>query len=344
MGKNFYVDHWDQWPLPVMSVPDELNSFRQERVELSVAYAGHLPYGGTKFLTVIGLLRQASASGILKKTRLLVEATSGNTGFALAMMAQHFNPSLKVKLVVKPDVPDGKRYPLTLGGTDIIFDAHPIKTVRNLGGGGWRPEGWEPALGCLNLDQYANPAGAMLHQSFTAPKILSQLRYPPTVFVAGIGTGGTITGIRNYLCSRTKVVGVLLEKGDEIPGVRDLEALQKEHQEVPLALEFLKTGESVFMSKQASYLASIWLCQVMGLAVGPSSGFAYLGALKYLQSHRKANTLDSLRDSEGRIHVVILLPDGNHAYGDRFMANLPAEYLKISTAPLPWEFPGSELW
>jgi cysteine synthase len=99
----------------------------------------------------------------------------------------------------------------------------------------------------------------------------------------------------------------------------------------------------VEIESRPSYLAALWFNWVMGITPGPSSGFAYLGALKFLWQNKVAKELDSLRNEQGRIHVVILFPDGNRPYGDRFMANLPTKYLKISTAPRPWQFPGSEV-
>jgi cysteine synthase B len=329
-----------------MSVPSELNPFEADRVDLSIAIAYHLPYENIKFLTVYGLLLGAEESGILRDVDTLVEATSGNTGIVLASEAKSFG-KLRVKLVVSHDLPDGKRYPLIMAGAELIHpdpkvDASAIAMARRLGGGGWKAEGWHADNGCLNLDQYANMDGTKLHTSFTGPKIMEQLAYPPTLFVAGVGTGGTLVGVSNYLRNRLKkirVVGVLLAPKQEIPGVRDLNRMRE------ITLPWKESlNESVEIMTRPSYLASQWFNWLMGITPGPSSGFAYLGALKSLWGHKAAGTLDSLRDDKGRIHAVILFPDGNRPYGDRFMSNLPTEYLNPSTAPLPWQFPGDELW
>jgi len=328
-----------------MSVPDALNPFKDDRVDLSIAIAYHLPYENIKFLTVLGLLLGAEESGMLLDVDTLVEATSGNTGVTLATEAKSFGKKPRVKLVVAPDVPDGKRYPLIMAGAEIIPPEEGlsgIATARKLGGGGWKASGWKSNNGCLNLDQYANIEGIKLHTSFTGPKILEQVAYPPTLFVAGVGTGGTLVGVSNYLrqaLQKISIVGVLCSPGQEIPGVRDLNKMKE------ISLPWKESlDEFVEILTRPSYLASLWFNWLMGITPGPSSGFAYLGGLKFLAKHKANGTLDSLRDKQGRIHAVILLPDGNRAYGDRFMANLPLEYLRISTAPLPWKFPGSELW
>jgi len=332
---SYYLDRWSSWPLPVMSIPNELNPFRADNVDLSVALMCHLPYENLKFLTVLGLLKGAEESGALQGVHTLVEATSGNTGIVLAAMAKSFGVS-RVKLVVADDLPEGKRLPLVMAGADLIpaeEGLSGIATARKLGRNN----------GCLNLDQYANLDGTKMHTIFAAPKILRQVAYrQPMVFVAGVGTGGTLIGISNHFRSCLKkitIVGVLLKQGNEIPGVRDLNRMKEITLPWRQALDDLVEVET-----RPSYLAALWFNWIMGITPGPSSGFAYLGALKFLRKHKIAGTLDSLRDDRGKIHAAILFPDGNRPYGDRFMANLPAEYLKASTAPLPWQFSGYELW
>lgn len=333
---HHYVEEWQSWPLPVVPIPQELNPFEKDRVDLFAALAFHLPYENIKFFTVLGLLNGARERGTLTGVHTLVEATSGNTGVVLAGMAKAFSVP-KVTLVVAPDLPDGKRYPLILAGATIVpprEDLSAIGTARALGGGGWENEDWHHDNGRLNLDQYANVDGTMLHASFVAPKILTQMDQAPTVFVSGIGTGGTLVGIANGLrqrIDRITTVGVLLKKGDEIPGVRDENRMKE------ITLPWRDAADHIVeMETRASYLASLWLNWIMGITPGPSSGFAYLGALRFLESQRKAGTLDGVRDKRGRVRALILFPDGQRPYGDRFTANLPYEWTRQSIAPLPW--------
>lgn len=347
MRNSYYLDRWNKWPLPVLSVPSALNPFEADRVDLSIALAYHWPYENIKFLTVCGLLSGAGESGVLNGVHTLIEATSGNTGVVLAPMARSRGIA-RIKLVVAPDLPEGKRYPLLMSGAEVIPPEEglsAIATARKLGGGGCRSQGWHADNGCLNLDQYANPDGTKLHTSFTAPKILEQLSYPPTVFVAGIGTGGTLVGVSNYLrnnLEKVKIGGVLLSPGQEIPGVRDLSRMKE------ITLPWRESlDEQIEIETKPSYLAALWFNWSMGITPGPSSGFAYLDALKLLKEYKDkkdGRDIDSLRDHQGRIHAVILFPDSNRPYGDRFTANLPFEYFRASSAPPPWKFPGHELW
>lgn len=333
MKPSYYVRQ-NVWPLPVIPVSEELNPFKSDGVDLSVALMYHLPYENVKYLTVLGLLLGAKNKGKFHGVHTIAEATSGNTGIVLAATARSFGP-FRVVLVVAPDLPDGKRYPLIMAGAEFIQPEDgmsAIATARKMG----KRDGY------LNLDQYDNLDGVKLHADITAPKILDQAAYPPTVFVAGVGTGGTLIGISRYLHDMLKkiaIVGVLLKQGHGIAGVRDLDRMKE------IGLPWRQSlDEIVEIETRPSYLAALWFNWTMGITAGPSSGFAYLGALKFLWQHKLAGTLDSLRDSQGRIHVVILFPDGNRPYGDLFMVNLPYDMRVISSAPLPWKFPGSELW
>lgn len=334
---HYYADTTHAWPIPVVPIPALLNPFHEDRVELFAALTNHLPYENVKFLTVLGLLKGAHRCGVLAGTHTLVEATSGNTGIVLAGMAKAFDIP-RVTLVVSPDLPDGKRYPLMLAGADIMAphdDLSAIATARKIGGGGWKETGWQHDNGILNLDQYANMDGALLHTEITGPRILEQMNQPPTVFVSGIGTGGTLIGIARALRERTNnkltTVGVLLAPGHEIPGVRD----ENRMKEITLPWR-QATDAIVYMETRPSYLASLWLNWTMGITPGPSSGFAYMGALAFLKKHADAKTLDGLRAKDGTIRVTVLFPDGNRPYGDRFTANLPYDWMRRSTAPLPW--------
>jgi len=329
---NFYSEGWNKWPLPIVPISEKLNPFERDGVELSAALMNHMPYENVKFLTVYGLLLGAKEK--LKSVNTLVEATSGNTGIVLAAMAKSFGVS-HVKLVVSQDLPDGKRYPLIMSGAELVppdENLSAIATARKLG----------ELDGYFNVDQYGNLDGTFLHERFTGPKIFGKLSYPPTVFVAGVGTGGTIIGISKYLRRKVHsvtIVGVFLSLGQEIPGVRDLVRMKE------ITLPWRESlDEIVEIETRPSYLASLWFNWIMGITPGPSSGFAYLGALKFLNLQKKSGALDSLRDDQGRINVVILFPDSNRPYGDRFTANLPTNCFRSSTAPLPWNLPGHELW
>ena len=310
MDLNYYLDRWNRWQFPIAVVPNKLNPFAADGVVISVVLMGHLPYENSKFITVLGLLQGATKRRVLYGVDTLVESTSGNTGLVLSSVARFFGIS-RVILVVNPNLPPGKRIPLVLSGAEVIAPNEGmsgIATARMMGGGGWKPDDWQSNGPCLNLDQYANPDGTELHTKYTAEKILAQMdNNPPTVFVAGMGTGGTLIGISNRFRKRLKnisIVGVLASPENEIPGVRDLNQMKE------VKLPWRESLDKVMQIKaKPSYLASMWLSWVMGLTVGPSSGFAYLGALKFLKQSKKDGTLDKLRNRKGKVNVTILFAD-----------------------------------
>jgi cysteine synthase len=341
---GLYLNSWDKWPLPVVQISQKLNPLKKDKVNLYAVLAFHLPYENIKFITLYGLLSGTKEKGVLKDVHTLIEATSGNTGIVLSEMAKNFG-NFKVKLVVANDIPDGKRYPLLMSGAQLISPEEGlsgIATARKLGGGGWKEKDWKSDNGCLNLDQYANPDGAKIHAIFTAPKIIEQMECAPNIFVAGIGTGGTMVGISEYVkkqIKNVKTVGVLLENGNEIPGVRDLNRMKE------ITLPWKEScDEIVEIKTKPSYLASLWFNWTMSITPGPSSGFAYLGALKALKKYKDSGELDNLRNEKGEVNVAILFPDGNRPYGERYTANLPYEYFSHNTAPLPWNMPGDKIF
>jgi len=339
---NFDFKHLrsDSWCFPVMEIPEVLNPFHGDGVDMFAALAYHLPYENIKFLTVLGLLIGAKESGMFDGVTELVEATSGNTGVVLAQLATAYPFNIpRVTLITAPDIPAGKRSPLILAGANIRppdGDLSAISTARRLGGGGWWPRGeWRANGGCLNLDQYANPSGYKLHEEWTGPKISAPLLGTDGILCLGIGTGGTLVGISNYFRANKSlkhitIVGVLCSPGEEIPGVRD-RAKMKE-----ISLPWEKAlDHCVETGKGPSYLAAVWFHRFMGITPGPTSGFVFAGGIKSIKAQKDAGLLKRSR-SQKRMRVVFLFPDGSRPYGDRFEANVPFTDPKLFSPPLPW--------
>lgn len=345
MGKgSYYLDNFDRpHPLPVIPVCDDLNPFRKDGVELYVALGYHLPYDTMKFLAVLGLLTNARETGILEPGDVLVEATSGASGYVLAQLgtAEPFSAS-RVVLIMKDDVPLGKRFPPYFAGAEIRppeSGVSGIGTARKLGGGGWKPgKKWRKSReGWLNLDQYANPANGVLYCDWAAPKILEQIR-DVNVFCGPVGTGGTIVGLSEGLRGRlgrenVTIVGAMCAPGEEVPGVRDLDAMKEISTPWQRAID-----ERIEVPAKPSYLAAAWLQWLMSLPVGLSSGLDCVAAWLFLKKHKENGDLDRFRNQrDGKIRVVILCHDNARPYVvDRFPM-LPTKWQKPRTAPWPWD-------
>lgn len=317
--------------LDFFQLPSELNPFHEDAEVFGVS-AARFP-GGSKFITIRGMLASAYEHGHLKGVKEFVEATSGNSGLALAVQGPRFGVS-KATLVISPDIPAPKRTMLHLAGARTIPPAeglNPIKTARLLGGGGWEAckGDFKHNDGVLNLDQYANPGNWVMHSVWTGPNIVNELG-KVDVFASSLGTGGTIIGIGNCLKqkTKTKIVGVACAPTHEIPGVRD----EKRLAEVSLPWKAVLDGFEKVEQKQA-YAAACWLNQIAGQPVGPSGGMSLAGLFK----HFTRNGVKKKSNGE-KLRAVFFVPDGPDRYADRFEANLPNRFFNGRPIfPLPWE-------
>jgi len=289
-----------------------------------------------KVLSAIGLFRGARKAGLLTKNTTIIEASSGNAAAAIVAIAPEAGIQNPVEIVIPPDPPEGKRAPLEVAGARLLYADRGLSTVetaRARGGGGYQSNGtWVKGKNdYLTLDQYANPWNPWGYEEYAAPNILAQV---PTfdAFVAPIGTGGTLIGFSNYFrkyLEKITMVGVHCAPGHEIPGVRDLNRMKDIRLPWEKALDF-----RIEVETRPSYLAALWFFRFMKLATGPSGGFTYMGALKFLSMMKDRGRLGEFR------RVLVLFHDGNRPYWDRFKANLPLSeirYQDVSTMPLPWE-------
>ena len=329
---NPYIkgDAWQEFPIPVVRLPDSIARFASDGVSYWLIGANDLPYDNLKFITVLGLLRGAERQGRLKGIHTLVEATSGNTGLCLATMAPHYGIS-NVVLVAAPDLPAGKRDPLAIAGATLQSPPKGktgITFARELG----RQADW------LNLDQYANIDGAALHEAWTGPAITDQLlkeSVVPTVFVAGIGTGGTLIGVSRHLrkeINGIKTVGVLLEDSAEIPGVRDKRRMAE------ITLPWRGAADHIVEARcRPAYRRIRAVNLTLGTMFGPSSGFSLVGAENFAAQEKARDNFASIRDKRGEVHIAVFCPDSSRPYGDRFAAQITTEEF-LAEAPEGLDF------
>ena len=296
-----------------------------------------------KTLSVLGMILDALERGLLVRVKRFVEGTSGNTGIALLAYARCVGVP-EVSLVIQRDLAVGKKDPLELAGADFIYPMDgksAIATARFLGGGGYSPDdSWGPAEdGTLCLDQYANEHNKDLHECYTGPSILDAI---PNIkiYSGGIGTGGTTLGIVNYIRPRVenfKSIGALCAPGEKIPGVRDLDRLK----EVLLRWQDVVDVQMEMTTRQ-SYGTTTWMNWLNGWMGSPGGGFTLAALLKFVKSCKetgKPYPLDDLRvkggPDDGLIPAAFMIPDGVRPYVDHFKANLPSDWLRMETAPLP---------
>ncbi|NGP05263.1 cystathionine beta-synthase [Rhodococcus sp. 14C212] len=276
------------------------------------------PGGSSKDRIAVKMVDAAEASGALKPGGTIVEPTSGNTGIGLALVAQQ--RGYKCVFVCPDKVSEDKRNVLRAYGAEVVVcptavpPEHPDsyysvsdRLAREL------PGGWKP-------DQYSNPAGPESHYETTGPEIWRDTDGKVTHFVAGVGTGGTITGTGRYLKEvsggRVKVIGADPEGSVYSGGTGRPYLVEGVGEDFwPSAYDPSIPDEIIAVSDADSFDMTRRLAREEGLLVGGSCGMAVVAALKVAEREGP----DAL--------VVVLLPDGGRGYMSKiFNDNWMASY------------------
>ena len=272
----------------------ELKSFSpRPGVQVFAKLEGANPSGSVKDRIAKKMVEEAEADGRLKPGAILLEPTSGNTGIALAMIA-------RVKgypfVAVMPDnVTQERRQMLELYGAQVVFSDGA------LGSNGAVRLAQELARTddrYVMLYQYGNQANPRAHYEGTAPEIIRDLP-DVDVFVAGLGTGGTLTGSARRLKEHDpaiKIVAAEPLQGDGVQGLRSLE-----DGFVPPVLDQSLLDAKILVSGLDAVRRTRQLKDQEGIFAGPSSGAALHAAL------RVATTME-------RGKIVVLLADGGWKY------------------------------
>ena len=305
--------------VPLVELPEELNPFISQGIRIFAKLMYVLPLLNLKSLQVLNMLWEARRKGELGKNHTLVENSSGNTGFSLAIIGRIFG--IKKTIVIVPyDIAPGKLEMLRIAGAEVRFCKGPpeemsgIDLAREIG----------KENGFLNLDQYGNNANPEAFEKWMAPQIWEQTEGTMSIFCAGLGTTGTIVGMSNYLkkiLAKVYIVGVNLPENNAIPGVRTLKKL--EEVSFPWNEKIYRRIEA---GTKESFKKSLALCRA-GLIAGPSSGFALAGLLKFLNEKQKLSDLDSFRNRGGNIVAVFICPDTPFPYLDKYSTILdPSDF------------------
>ena len=266
------------------------------------------PFGAIKDRVAANLIRDAEERGVLGPGKKLVEATSGNTGLGMAMIANQQGYALQTPLSM--GIPLEKRTVLRFFGSDVVELDDSLCPAPGA------PEGAiaraqqkaESDPDYQLLDQYSNEANPEAHYRTTGPEIWRQTDGQVTHFVAGLGTCGTITGTGRFLKeknSRIQVLGICPEEGHDIPGVRSQRQLQQTKLYHPEEYD----GETEITNRDAYNMCSR-LIREESIIAGPSSGMALAGALKMIP------------DKPGQL-VVVIFPDDIFKYASSIVRHFP---------------------
>jgi cysteine synthase B len=266
-------------------------------VSLLAKLEGSNPGGSVKDRTAWWMIRAAEGSGLLTRDKTILEPTSGNTGIALAMLAAA--RGYRIRLVMPECVSMERRAVLEAYGAELIL------SPANEGTDGairlaHRILAEEPARYFMP-NQYDNPANPAVHYETTGPEIWRQTAGEVDVFVAGMGTSGTLMGVGRYLREKksgVRIVGIEPRLGHKVQGLKNMqEAI------VPGIYREIELDRKLTVDDDEAFETARQLAAREGIFAGMSSGAAVAGALR-VAAEMSGGTL------------VVLLPDR----GDRYLS------------------------
>jgi len=273
---------------PLIKVEEENDSSIFAKME------GFNPGGSIKDRIALNMIRNAEKEGIIKKGDTLIEPTSGNTGIGLAMVGAMLGYKVKV---IMPDTTSVEKIKMikAFGGEVILvenlrYKKFAIEDARAMAKNG---------AGLYFLNQYENMNNPYTHYESTAEEILNQLEGEQLdYFVAGMGTGGTITGIGKKLKEKfptIKIIGVQPARDERIEGLRSIkDGFVPPIMDVDLIDEIYDIEESKAIETKDDLAKK-------GILVGPSSGAAMYICREICKNNR-------------RVNIITIFPDRGERY------------------------------
>jgi cysteine synthase B len=255
------------------------NIFKKEGVTLLLKLEGNNPGGSVKDRAAYNMISEALKRKNIKKGDTLVEATSGNTGIALALMAKVLGVNM---VLVLPENSTIERIK-----TMRAYGAKVILTPQELGIEGSRDYALKLKYkkGYFRLNQFDNPDNSKAHYKTTGPEIWRDTEGEVTHFIAAMGTTGTIMGVSDFLKEQNReirIIGAQPKEGAKIPGIR------KWPQEyLPAIFNASKVDEVIEVSEEESKAMTQRLASEEGVFAGMSSGGSVLAAIKVAEKLEK---------------------------------------------------------
>ena len=233
---------------------------------------GNNPAGSVKDRPALNMIVAAEERGEIKPGDTLVEATSGNTGIALAMAAAV--KGYKMVLIMPETMTMERRAAMAAFGAELILvtEADGMEGARDVA-----LKMQREGKGIV-LDQFANPDNPMAHYKSTGPEIWRDTEGKVTHFVSSMGTTGTIMGTSRYLKEQNpavKIVGVYPEEGSQIPGIRKW---APEYE--PKIFDINEVDQILYVSREQADYMSVQLGHQEGVFCGVSSGGALHSAIE----------------------------------------------------------------
>ena len=263
------------------------------------------PAGSVKDRIALAMINDAEDKGILKEGATIIEPTSGNTGIGLAAVA--VAKGYKIILTLPDTMSVERRNLLKAYGAKLVL----TEGAKGMKGAIAKAEELENEIkGAVILGQFSNPANSAIHKATTGPEIWEQTEGKVDIFVAGVGTGGTVTGVGEFLKQKNpnvKIVAVepsaspILSGGN--PGPHKIQGIGAGF--VPEILNTSIYDEIITIDNEDAFVEGKRFAVSEGILLGISSGAAL-----------KAATILAERPENKGKTIVVLLPDS----GDRYLS------------------------
>lgn len=261
------------------------------------------PAGSVKDRVALNMILEAERSGILKPGATIIEPTSGNTGIGLAAVG--VSKGYRVILTMPETMSVERRNLLKAYGAQIVL----TEGAKGMSGAIAKADELKSEIeGAVILGQFVNPANPAAHVASTGPEIWEDTDGKVDIFVAGVGTGGTVTGVGKYLKSQNpdvKIVAVepasspVLSQGKS--GPHKIQGIGAGF--VPDVLDTEVYDEVLPVSNEDAFAAGNRFAKTEGILVGISSGAALYAAVR----------LSKRPENKGKV-IVALLPDTGERY------------------------------